>query len=484
MAVNKSEKEIAIVGMGFCGLMTAIHLIRNADSKIKLHLINHEYPFAKGIAYSTQLTNHLLNVPAGNMSAFSSSPHHFLDWIFQKEPFCSIDKDILAKMYLPRKEYGNYLLEIWSDVLKNKNPLVSLNSIASKATDIETTGKKYRVHIESSKWVEADDVVLATGNDTPGNPKIRNDFFFESKNYFQSPWNLNAAKKINPSENILIIGNGLTMVDTVLELIENGCRGKIYSVSPNGFNILPHRHNGMVYTKLVSELKKPYEINSLFRLFRKHVAFVRQFGLSAEPVIDSVREFSQQIWLELSTIDKKRFLVHLRHLWGVARHRLPAHIYDLIQELKTENKLIILKGKLIDITESRHEIIVSFFNMKKNIEESLTVSRVINCTGPLPDISKSQNTLLKNLVMKGIIQPDVLRLGIETNLQGAIVSTDNSVSTTIFTLGNNLRGLLWETTAVPELRVQAENLALLLLKKIEGEDAYKNISTIRKDIHI
>jgi uncharacterized NAD(P)/FAD-binding protein YdhS len=77
---------------------------------------------------------------------------------------------------------------------------------------------------------------------------------------------------------------------------------------------------------------------------------------------------------------------------------------------------------------------------------------------------------LKNLVEKGIIRPDALKLGIETNLQGAVIDKENKVSSTIFTLGSTLKGLLWESTAVPELRVQAENLAGLLLEKMDAEN--------------
>ena len=39
----------------------------------------------------------------------------------------------------------------------------------------------------------------------------------------------------------------------------------------------------------------------------------------------------------------------------------------------------------------------------------------------------------------------------------------------MFTLGSLLRGVLWETIAIPEIRMQAKELAELMLKKISDK---------------
>jgi hypothetical protein len=54
-----------------------------------------------------------------------------------------------------------------------------------------------------------------------------------------------------------------------------------------------------------------------------------------------------------------------RHLWGVARHRLPLHIYDLLGKLKENNNLKIISGNLIDMTEKDGRVKVIFYNKKK-----------------------------------------------------------------------------------------------------------------------
>jgi hypothetical protein len=55
--------------------------------------------------------------------------------------------------------------------------------------------------------------------------------------------------------------------------------------------------------------------------------------------------------------------------------------------------------------------------------------------------------------------PDPLRLGIGADPAGAVLDTAGRPSSSIFTLGPPLRGLWYETTAIPEIRDQAAVLA-------------------------
>ncbi|MFM7878658.1 MAG: hypothetical protein ACKO8M_19880, partial [Microcystis panniformis] len=48
--------------------------------------------------------------------------------------------------------------------------------------------------------------------------------------------------------------------------------------------------------------------------------------------------------------------------------------------------------------------------------------------------------------------------------QWVILGPDGTASPTLYTLGNPRKGDLWETTAIPELRLQAAELARDLLR--------------------
>jgi uncharacterized NAD(P)/FAD-binding protein YdhS len=70
------------------------------------------------------------------------------------------------------------------------------------------------------------------------------------------------------------------------------------------------------------------------------------------------------------------------------------------------------------------------------------------------------------LLKRGFIAPDELKLGMNALPDGTIIQKDGSISPYLFTLGTNLKGILWESTAVPELRVQAKQLAEEVIRQL------------------
>jgi len=98
--------------------------------------------------------------------------------------------------------------------------------------------------------------------------------------------------------------------------------------------------------------------------------------------------------------------------------------------------------------------------IKKNEIKELNVSRIINCTGPETDLNNLDKSFLKNCLLKGVLTQDKLKLGIKTNTETfQIINSDGKPHNNLYTLGSNLKGELWESTAVNELRTQAEKLA-------------------------
>jgi uncharacterized NAD(P)/FAD-binding protein YdhS len=73
--------SIAIVGAGFSGTLLALHLLRRCPASTQVRLIERNSQFGRGPAYSTGNPSHLLNVPAGRMSAFYDQPSDFVAWL-------------------------------------------------------------------------------------------------------------------------------------------------------------------------------------------------------------------------------------------------------------------------------------------------------------------------------------------------------------------------------------------------------------------
>ncbi len=466
MNTQYHNPTIAIIGGGFCGNMLAVHLLGDAKTPLHIVLINAGYPLSKGVAYSSYSHKHLLNVKAKNMSAYPDKPDHFLDWIKKHENYRVIDQTALPGMYLPRNIYGFYLKDLFETAIRKKPDHVTISFVHDEAIDIEEKDGKAHIYFSVSPDVIADKVVLAIGNQAPDNPPLKDNSFYSSRNYYGNPWLHEAVNHLDPDKEVLILGNGLTMVDIVLGLKEKKHRGKIYSLSPNGFQILPHREF-QPYPDLINELKPPYDLPKVVSLFRAHVKKLRDQGLAGEAAVDSIRPLTQKVWQSWSKQEKERFMYHIRHMWGVARHRLPMDIHKMIQQLILDDKLEIIAGRVQNMAENENGIRITFKRRRDQKIYDVVVARVIHCTAPLPDINKLERPLIKNLISRNLIHADEMKLGIDANADGTILNHERKPSNHLFTIGSTLRGLLWESTAVPELRVQAKSLSEKLLKDME-----------------
>src|SRR5690606_33568762 len=101
--------------------------------------------------------------------------------------------------------------------------------------------------------------------------------------------------------------------------------------------------------------------------------------------------------------------------------------------------------------------------------KSIQVSRVINCTGPETNLMNLNGSFLKKCLLNGIISQDSLKLGIRANTETfQVIDSQGKLQPNLLTLGSNLKGELWESTAINELREQADKIAGILTLSIKN----------------
>jgi uncharacterized NAD(P)/FAD-binding protein YdhS len=84
---------------------------------------------------------------------------------------------------------------------------------------------------------------------------------------------------------------------------------------------------------------------------------------------------------------------------------------------------------------------------------------VVNCAGPgrLPDAA---GPLVGSLLRDGVARLGPHGLGVDIDAAGRLIASDGRVHQRLWLVGPLRRGARWETTAVPEIRAQARQLAL------------------------
>ncbi|MGL5794805.1 MAG: hypothetical protein ACRC06_10430, partial [Waterburya sp.] len=125
--------------------------------------------------------------------------------------------------------------------------------------------------------------------------------------------------------------------------------------------------------------------------------------------------------------------------------------------------LHLLAGRIQAYNEDAEGVNVSIRERCSNYINNLRVGTVINCTGSECTSHRLQHPLIKKLLSSGLIKPDPLNLGLDVADNGALIDVAGERSTLLFTLGSPQKGCLWETTAVSEIRQQAQTLAQQLL---------------------
>jgi uncharacterized NAD(P)/FAD-binding protein YdhS len=333
--------------------------------------------------------------------------------------------------------------------------------VDDEALDVVPAGRGARVVLKGGEAVEADRVLLATGNLAPSDlvppGPVR-----EHPAYCGNPWRGWSEKPTGLHEDVLLVGTGLTMIDVFLTLRAAGWGGTIHAVSRTGLLPLPH-FKGSDYPLFPPDDVATLGLRELVALMEEHCGRLQADGKNPALVVDKLRPFTQRIWRNFSVAEKREFSRDYRTRWNVVRHRIPPAVAGQIEAARNEGKLHVLQGRLREARGDGDKIQVTIDPGNGQPPRDLVVGLLVNCTGPRESLNDAPAALFQNLFDRGLVRPDELDMGIEVTPDFAAVDQEGRPSDFLFAVGPLLKGTLWETTAVPELRAQAFQVARALL---------------------
>jgi len=457
--------DVAIIGAGFSGSMVAVHLVHTLRCTREIALIEKRRRTGPGIAYGTDNPVHLLNVPAGKMSAFPEKPSHFFEWLREHPELLGQYRlqSLTEETFVPRTLFGLYL-----ELLVKRCAIRSghVHRFEREAVDVvKASDGSFQVVLAGNTTIFARKVVLALGNFPPGDPVVADQRFHRSNHYLTDPWSSETLEKLSQTGDILILGSGLTALDLILSLNEMKQNGTIYVLSRHGY--FPDRHARRApYTLERFDLLRVHKVRSLLRAVRNEVSLAERVNINWRSVIDALRPHTQGIWQGLDLEERRRFVRHLRPYWEIHRHRAAPQALDIKEAMEKDGRLRCYQGRVQRIVERENTLFVNFWS-RSRIEGQLAVSLVINCTGPECNYHKLKDPLVLQLFLRGLARPDPLFLGFDVNEQGQLIDVTGRVVPNLYTLGSTRKGRLIETTAVPELGRQAIELATLLADELQ-----------------
>ncbi|HEY0232527.1 MAG TPA: FAD/NAD(P)-binding protein [Dokdonella sp.] len=442
--------DVAIVGGGASGVLSAIHLLRAGGAPLRIALIEKRGEPGAGIAYSTRRPEHLLNVTAGRMSAIDADPDHFVRHLIAQAPQ-SLPAAALASTFAERREYAAYLRATLAQ--ERERSASTLEVIRDEIVAIEREGD-LQLASRSGSTLRARCAILALGNWPRALPASSAGVAAAA---VLQGWDFAAIAGLDPAHDVLIAGAGLSMVDVVLTLAANRHRGAIHVVSRHALFPLPHARHGGVALDIdaLSRLPLSRRILALRRCAREAVAR----GEPWQWVMDTLRSENAHLWQALSSHEQARFLRHASRYWDIHRHRIPPAAAAVVDAMLHSGQLIRHAGRVASMVPGDGRLRVDIDPTRADDARSIVVDRSINCTGMQSNLERVPDDLVNALLRRGIARRGPHGIGLATDAAGALVDAGGHADPRLSTLGSVRIGQLWESVAIPELRVQAAILA-------------------------
>lgn len=457
---SQRGRRIGVIGAGASGVLVTLHLLWRCRPNDRIYLVERSERLGTGLAYGTENPDHLLNVRIENMSAFGDEPDHFARWLggLAEADRAAAGIDSAAGRFVRRQVYGAYIQHLLLDAITRLGGGRNLHLLMDEATGARREGDEIVLATAGGVPYRLDALVLALGNFPPAQPDL--------PGYFANPWQPAAVQGLDPSRPVLLIGSGLTMVDVCLALQGQGHQGTILALSRRGLAPLEHAP-APAWPDLRISAADRRSVASLCQAVRREVRRAAAAGVGWHSVVDALRPHVQLLWQELTTDQRARFLRHLRPWWESHRHRLAPPVAARIAAARASGRLRLEAGRLAEITPHGRDLSVRWRPRGTEELRQLMVQRVIDCSGPMTDVTRLTDPLLVQLLASGQVCPDPHRLGLHATRAGALIGADGKVTPRLFGLGPILRGALWEITSVPDIRELAEQVAEAALRSAE-----------------
>ena len=455
--------HVAVIGGGASGVLLAAHLLRDNRPGLLVTIVEQRDELGAGIAYSTNDPDHLLNVRAANMSAFSDQPEHFFQWLsLRVEQRTTLLQDFARRLpgarrtppfegtsFAPRHLYREYL----SSLLAPHYETGRLQLIRARAVALSESGDGVTVRFESGESIAADHAVLATGNEGPKLPPAP---------WRYDGWSSTPVPNLPADAPVAIVGTGLTMVDWVLTLLHGGHTGSITALSPRGLLPQAHRITGAVRLDETA-IPSGASLSRITHWLRSEIRRAEAEGGDWRSVIDALRPHTQRLWQALSNADKSRFLRHARPWWDQHRHRVAPDAAEKLKAAEDRGQFRILAGRVRGFEERDGGVDVVLTRRGTQERRALFARAVFECRGRADNVDATENPLIRALLATGQARPDPLHLGLDVTSRLALIGRTGHPSQALSAIGPVTSGVFWEVTAVPDIRVQAAHLAQTLL---------------------
>ena len=426
-----------IVGGGPSGALAAIQLLRRGWRGLEVVVVEPREALGVGIAFSTPEPWHRINVPAATMSAVPDDLDHFRAWA-----------EVARDAYPARAVWGRYLQAVLAEAVA-ASP-ATLRHLRGRATGLAVADGTLELGTDPDGVLHPDAVVVATGNELPAIPSFAAGVVPDPR-FVADPWGTRWLEDVPDGAVVGIVGTGHTAMDVAASILHARPAARVLAISRRGEVPRPHEDPWR------PRPAEPAFTVDEFRTFEDPLVEARA-RIAGHPNgwiqgLDSIRPITQQLWLALPAEQRRRFVAEWRRDWEVHRSRFGPQMAAEVQGAVDAGRLELRKTAIDGIEPAPDGLRIATTDGRVE-----TVDRVVLASGPTEHPAVSPFLALSMAL--GTMRAGPLELGIDADPATLrVIDADGSIDLPVWAIGPILRGVLWETIAIPDIRLEAVTVA-------------------------
>jgi uncharacterized NAD(P)/FAD-binding protein YdhS len=467
------RRTIVVIGAGYGGLQFFLesldHALRQRLNDSLRYIFVDPMPlseYGRGVAWATDQSDRML--------ANTHSPEIVIDsetreTVGSMMGVCYSREPTAGELFVKRADVGAIFVDKFQAAIARADQHnIKFYAVEDEVVDVEKIGINYDIILKSEQRIQADFVVMALGHIAPTTySKLT-----ECENYIGNPWtHFTDNRTIPPDAEVAVIGLGPTAVDTIINLRDSGVK-TINAYSRSGTMQYPRPIPSKYVPKIVTE-------NNIRKLAREvgHLRLDTLIGMVAAefliqevdwmPFLDAVKASRRPplealrhgyavcnkgadwfglisalidcvpiSWHLLEDTERREMLKLLNESSNVLYGMAPSHALRMLQELEDKTLKVFSNLKEIEYDTGIKEF--SLTREAANGDIIDTADYVINCTGFGTDIGQSEMPLIKNLIVRGILQSHEFGGAIVDFNTGQVAGSSNDTVYQIYCLSGTL----------------------------------------------
>ncbi len=400
-----------------------------------VHWIAGRSTTGRGVAYATDDDHHLLNVRASGMGLYADQDEDFVPACFARSrERTRTDFFAAAPFRRLHRSSGSQAHKLGGTKRAVALPCTRWKRCASihRSTDNDIFSRRRNLSACRRRCAGSRCTIPRATLRTVSASALA------SGAYELDPWNL--SQRTRAPRRLIVIGTGLTAVDTLLSASTRLPDAELVAVSRHGQ--LPFVHPVLPIQPFPAQASlnaSLLDCDGAAPMLRKNRSALRDApDIDWRSLIDGMRPINATLWQNLTHAKRRQFLHHARWIWEASRHRVAPRSAETIQQLRDEGRLA---GECR--TRARRgwpgsARCYGSLALESGVDDA---SRQIwSCRPPdwIPRWLSPNNTLLSQLMDDGLVVADPLQLGLSACPDGRLLNARGDVQRGLYAIGSLL----------------------------------------------